>query len=285
LIFSFIFIVALYFAGVKDFVTLISTVFSAISSGGFAALNNLEGLGLLPLFLVSILMILSAINFSVYINFFTFNLKRIPSTELLTFLTILVISSLIFSFLSNLDIFTSFFHVVATSTTTGFSFIQFKDLSEIGKILLITLMFIGGCVLSTAGGMKVFRLLVFLKSIPQTIKYLLGYRVHSIFIDGKELETREMNLVLSTILLFLLFIFFSAIHFSMFGFPFIDSMFEATSALATTGNSVGITSVSLPLNLKWNLILLMVLGRIEIIPFFVALARERREKEEIKIIE
>jgi trk system potassium uptake protein TrkH len=285
LIFSFIFIVALYFAGVKDFVTLISTVFSAISSGGFAALNNLEGLGLLPLFLVSILMILSAINFSVYINFFTFNLKRIPSTELLTFLTILVISSLIFSFLSNLDIFTSFFHVVATSTTTGFSFIQFKNLSEIGKILLITLMFIGGCVLSTAGGIKVFRLLVFLKSIPQTIKYLLGYRVHSIFIDGKELETREMNLALSTILLFLLFIFFSAIHFSMFGFPFIDSMFEVTSALATTGNSVGITNVSLPLNLKWNLILLMVLGRIEIIPFFVALARERREKEEIKIIE
>jgi trk system potassium uptake protein TrkH len=81
-------------------------------------------------------------------------------------------------------------------------------------------MFVGGCVLSTAGGIKVFRLLVFLKSIPQTIKYLLGYRVHSIFIDGKELETREVNLALSTILLFLLFIFFSAIHFSMFGFSF-----------------------------------------------------------------
>jgi trk system potassium uptake protein TrkH len=285
LIFSLIFITALYFIGVRDFVTLITTVFSGISSGGFSSLNKLETLGFLPLLLISALMIISAVNFSVYINIFTLHFTKVPLTEFLAFITILVTSSIIFSAISNFDIFTSFFHIVSTATTTGFSFIQFKDLNEISKVFLLPIMFVGGCMLSTASGVKVFRVLVFIKSIHATIKHLLGYRVHSMFIDGKEIEVREVNLALSVILLFIIFIFLSAIHFSLVGFPFIDSLFEVTSTITNTGISVGITDVSLPFNLKWNLIFLMVIGRIEIIPLFVALARERKEKEEIKIIE
>ena len=57
------------------------------------------------------------------------------------------------------------------------------------------------------------------------------------------------------------------------GFGLIDSMFEAASAFATTGLSVGIVSVALAIHLKLALIILMVIGRVEILPFLITVTK------------
>ncbi|MFZ3169348.1 MAG: potassium transporter TrkG [Candidatus Methanoperedens sp.] len=57
------------------------------------------------------------------------------------------------------------------------------------------------------------------------------------------------------------------------GFGLVDSMFEAVSAFATSGLSVGIVSVALDTHLKLALSILMVIGRVEILPFLVAMTK------------
>jgi trk system potassium uptake protein TrkH len=55
--------------------------------------------------------------------------------------------------------FASIFHVVSASTTTGFQFLNLSEFSIESKILLMLLMLIGGCAFSTAGGIKIARLI------------------------------------------------------------------------------------------------------------------------------
>jgi DNA-directed RNA polymerase subunit RPC12/RpoP len=77
------------------------------------------------------------------------------------------------------------------------------------------------------------------------------------------------------VLLFIALVFFSAFVVSSYGFPFINSLFETTSAAATTGLTVGIISPSLVLELKWLFIFLMILGRVEIFAFFIMFSRTK----------
>src|SRR5690606_1138740 len=56
--------------------------------------------------------------------------------------------------------FSSIFHIVSASTNSGFQYIDAQTLALDAKILLIVLMFIGGTAFSTAGGIKVARVLV-----------------------------------------------------------------------------------------------------------------------------
>jgi len=59
------------------------------------------------------------------------------------------------------------------------------------------------------------------------------------------------------------------------GFGLVDSMFEAVSAFSTSGLSVGIVSVALDMHLKLALSILMVVGRVEILPFLVTMTKIR----------
>ncbi len=54
----------------------------------------------------------------------------------------------------------SAFHVISAATTTGFQFIDLSNLSAQGKIELIIIMLIGGTAFSTAGGIKIARLII-----------------------------------------------------------------------------------------------------------------------------
>ena len=65
----------------------------------------------------------------------------------------------------------SVFHVISASTTTGFQFIDLSNLSVYGKILLIVLMLIGGTAFSTAGGIKIARLILIFEKIINNKKY------------------------------------------------------------------------------------------------------------------
>ena len=56
------------------------------------------------------------------------------------------------------------FQVVSIGTTTGFVTSDYDRWSDFTRILIVALMFVGGCAGSTAGGIKVSRLLVFFKN-------------------------------------------------------------------------------------------------------------------------
>jgi trk system potassium uptake protein TrkH len=61
--------------------------------------------------------------------------------------------------------FAPVFHVVSASTTTGFQFLNLSEFSIESKILLMLLMLIGGCAFSTAGGIKIARLIFIFQTL------------------------------------------------------------------------------------------------------------------------
>jgi len=223
-------------------------------------------------------MILGATNFLVLNGLLTGKIKKVAKQEFLTFIVFILIATLFVWFYLGIDIETSFFHVVSATSTTGFSYINLSQFEIPAKVLIIFLMLVGGCSLSTAGGIKIFRLLLFLKSIPYILRRMLDKEI-KMRIDEREISDFEIAQHFLIILLYIILISVSAFLLTFNGFPYIDSLFEVTSAIATTGLTIGITSISLPIPYKWLLVLLMVLGRVEIVPFLLSFIKSPKDKE------
>jgi trk system potassium uptake protein TrkH len=68
---------------------------------------------------------------------------------------------------------TSLFHVVSVATTTGFTTVDFGWFTPGAKVVLVMLMLIGGCIGSTAGGFKVFRVALLGRLLGRRLKLTL----------------------------------------------------------------------------------------------------------------
>ncbi|MEM5832135.1 MAG: potassium transporter TrkG [Candidatus Aenigmatarchaeota archaeon] len=268
--YSLIYFSLLYYLGVNDIVTNLSIVFSGISTGGFSPIENLASLGNRVLFLLMFIMISGGISFYIHHSLFFRKFKNLISLELLTFLLVILFSS-IFLFLYIPDYFTSLFSIVSVSTTTGFSLIDFSKLQQPLKLFLAMLMFIGGSSFSTSGGIKVYRILILFKSTGYAIRKKLGYEDKCTF-EGREMSDNEILLHLLNILLSFILIFSSAFIFSLHGHDFIDSIFECISAFSNTGLSLNSIN-DLGFVEKTTLVILMGIGRVELIIFLIAIFR------------
>ena len=170
----------------------------------------------------------------------------------------------------------SSFSIVSVITTTGYSVCDFNLWPDLSKAILFTLMFIGGCAGSTAGGLKVSRILLMLKMVKNELKHMIKPRsVSSVNLEGKKVDTITQNSVYSyfTLFMFIYFIIFMIISFEDFGFT---TNFTAVSAcinnigpgfgdVGPAGNFSAYSSFS-----KIVLSFAMLLGRLEIYPLIFA---------------
>jgi len=276
-----IFAPVLYFTSIGDPVKAVSMVFSSMTTGGFSPLKDLSKLSNYQVGLIlGILMIAGAVNFRTHYWILNRQFKRALTKEFRLFIAIIIAGAIAMYWLTGLDPYTVIFHTLSASTTTGFSFIDLARLGVSAKLVLILLMLIGGCTFSTAGGVKVLRLIVFLKAIPWLVKRAVSKKVEPFKVDDRIMGDVDVVFSLTVPVLALALVSISAPIFFLNGYSFIDSLFEVASAFATAGLSVGIVSIFMPLGLKWLLIILMVLGRIESVPLLVALGlRVRRSKQ------
>jgi trk system potassium uptake protein TrkH len=99
--------------------------------------------------------------------------------EILVFIILLTIGIFLFILIepsfSESDWLSSVFHVISASTTAGFQFLNLSNLSISGKILLIVLMLIGGPAFSTAGGIKIARLMLIFEKIINNKKFISNF--------------------------------------------------------------------------------------------------------------
>ena len=132
-------------------------------------------------------------------------------------------------------------------------------------------MLIGGGAGSTAGGIKIIRLLIFLRLL-QIIILRINLPRHAVIqarIHGERISENQIREALFFILLFGVVIFLSWLPFVAMGYDPLDTLFEVVSATGTAGLSVGITSSDLPDVLKSILCIDMLLGRLEIVALLV----------------
>jgi len=160
---------------------------------------------------------------------------------------------------------------LSAQTGTGFFTLAPAEMDSVSQLLLCVPMLIGGGMASTAGGIRLLRLLL-LVSLLRWLAARADMPPDAVFrprLAGHSLESGEVMPALLTILLFVLLVGLSWSIFVTAGSPPIPALFEVVSAVGTVGLSSGLAGPELPAGLKLLLSADMLLGRVEILAFLV----------------
>ena len=153
-------------------------------------------------------------------------------------------------------ILASLFQVVSPRTA-GYNTIELSQMYDSTKFLTIILMFIGGAPASTAGGLKTTTFAIIIISV-----YCLFKQRSEIEIFGRTIPFKNLNKALVSLVIgFTLIITGTMIILSNSDFDFLTVLYEVTSAYATVGLTLGITT-KLNAICKITLIILMFMGRV-----------------------
>lgn len=272
-----------YLMGLKNMADTISVVLSSLMTGGFSPVTDFSPYSTHSAgILVMVIMIFGATSFIMHYRLLTGNLRKVLTKEFIVFLGISFLGAIVLMVLYPLDFYTTLFHVLSASSGTGFSTIDFSRMPEKPKTVYILLMLIGGMSFSTAGGIKILRLMLFFKSICFSMRTEEGKDEDGITIDGIKYPKNTVISNLTLIIVSLAFVLGFGVLFWFSGFGLVDSMFEVTSAFGTVGLSAGIATKALAAHLKIALIILMIAGRVEALPFLVAFSEIKQLRRKAK---
>jgi len=230
---------------------------------------------------------MGSLNFNLHYQIWTGNFKEIwKNIETRTFLLILMIVSLIvMAGLKRLGVYSDgvmlfrkgFYQIISGQTTTGYVTIYaqqfFKEWGDLALTGIIIAMASGGCVCSTAGGIKMLRIGIIYKALRQDIKSFMlppkavfvqkFHHIKTILVEDKQVRA----VLIVTMGYFFLYGLGTLIG-VVLGYPFLESLFESTSAAGNVGLSCGITDASMPVILKITYIIEMWAGRLELMSVF-----------------
>jgi trk system potassium uptake protein TrkH len=148
--------------------------FGAAGTGGFGIkADSIGGYSPYLQWVIAIGMLMFGVNFNMYYLLLLRKFKSIlKSTELKTYLLIFAVAVAIVCFniypmYSNFEevLRTSVFQIASVMTTTGYSTADFNLWNSAAKAVLIILMFMGACAGSTAGGLKLSRVIILIKKV------------------------------------------------------------------------------------------------------------------------
>lgn len=174
----------------------------------------------------------------------------------------------------------SLFQTVSITTTTGYTTADFGSWSSAAQLILLLLMFIGGCAGSTGGSIKVIRILIILKAGMVELKKLLHPRaVIPVRIDGRSIPPAVVINIVGFMFLYLGLLLVSTLIMTFMGIDIISSFSAVTASLGNIGPGLGAVGPAahyqhLPLGAKWLLSFCMLAGRLEIYTVFVLFTRD-----------
>jgi len=280
----------------NTFLALIHSM-STMSTSGISPygseLKSTNYFGLLAIFVF----LLFALNSSSLFSFkpLKFNSKILISTEINIAMKLVVLSSIIlsivysqkyYSFDSILTtILENVFICLSFLTTTGWHFETIFQLdTHHFSLVLIGLALIGGGIGTTAGGIKLFRIVI----MQRHLRSEFGKMIYPSVIRASESRMKlNDSIILKVWVFFSTFIFFILISFcclSLFGMSMMDAIILSISTFSNTGplynvifqSSSFYEEISFPIN--YVLILGMVLGRVEILVLFALFNKELWQK-------
>jgi len=237
-------------------------------------------------YVITIFMVICGISFSLHYRLLKGDFKALwNSEEAKWFLAIIAIVSTIIC----IDVFKTNYHtisdtirftlfqVVSLMTTTGYATADYELWSESSQFLLLFLMFVGGCAGSTAGGLKVVRLILLLKFAYSEFARLIHPKaIIPVRIGGIAVERNVLSNISG---FFVIYAFISGISVIILSFFGIDFQTSITAVIATLNNiGPGVGSIGpmenyahFPSAVKWFLSFLMLLGRLEIYTILILL--------------
>ena len=263
--------------------------FGTAGTGGFVVTSNgCAAYSELSQTLIAIFMLLFGVNFNIYFLLLIGKLKdAFFSEELRVYFIIVVISIIvivlnIFNMYNNLGsaFHNAFFHVSSIITTTGFAIGDFAKWPEFSQAILLFLMICGGCAGSTAGGIKVSRMIISYKAATNELyTQLHPNSVRIIKFEDKPVQKDTIRTVLCYVVIYVIFTLAGILLISLENFDFattVSSVFETFNNIGQGLSKVGPTgnfSIFNPFS-KIVFIVLMLTGRLEIFPIIMLFSKK-----------
>ncbi len=282
-------VVFLYFGGMNFFDSLCHS-FTTIAIGGFSTKNaSIAHFNSAYIdYVIIIFMFIAGVNFTLHWKAIIFQKPLVYFRDgefkfyafliALTTCIIILNLSLINGELTHNIFRKSLFQVMSILTTTGFTTSDYTSWGSFSQMLILLLMFVGGSAGSTAGGMKIARIMVVAKYSLSEIKHLLHPRaVIPVKIGQQSINEEVIRSTLGFVLFYVMVFVFVSIILAALGLD-LESSFGATAAsLGNVGpahGSVGPASnyAQIPDLAKWLLAFCMFLGRLEIFTVMVFLS-------------
>ena len=238
-------------------------------------------------YVVSLFMLLSAINFSLYIIAVKGRWKQLwQNVELKWFassvglLTLIVSVALILSNGYGVEeaFRKSLFQVATCHTSCGFATDDYNLWPPFTWMLLIFAMLSGGCTGSTSGGIKNLRMIIVSHCIRNQFRQILHPRAVLPIKAGSMLDNKLVTMVLVFFAAYMSVAFIGWTLLMAFGVGFTESMSTVISAMGNVGPGLGsfgpaFSWAALPDGAKWILSSLMLIGRLEIFGFLLIFYR------------
>lgn len=287
ILFTFI-LIALYLFGGMNIFDAMCTAFGAIATGGFsnkdasiAAFNSpyIEWVTIVFLFI-------GATSFSLHYSLMKGHPKKYWNSSEFKFYflwiiggIVLVISIMLYSGVAraqfgNMHDFVRsvVFQVTSISTATGYVTRNFDIWPWGAKSLLLIMMVFGGCVGSTAGGVKMFRLIILIKYSFREIRRVLQPSLFTaVKYDGAVVQRGVLEGICSFFILYIVIFMVASVVVAFQGMNITDSISAVVTTMGGVGPGLGMVGpvknfYFVPPIGKGMLVLCMLFGRLEIIP-------------------
>ncbi|MDO9153105.1 MAG: potassium transporter TrkG [Paludibacter sp.] len=259
--------------------------FSTVATGGFstkqASIEHFNS----PFieYIIIFYMLFAGVNFSLYYFLAKLKFNKVFGNEELKTYLIIIIGFTAILTISQIDFSTglsfaqfeeyfrkAFFVTGSTITTTGFVTVDYNVWSTFTLYLIIILMLIGSSAGSTAGGMKIIRVLfVFKHSYYEFKRFIHPNAVFPLRYGGRALSENVIARILAFVLLYLILILAGSTFLSFTGLGFIESLSGMITSLSNVGPGLGSIGPlynfsHLPDVSKWILSFSMLIGRLEL---------------------
>lgn len=236
---------------------------------------------------ITIFMILSGANFNLYVMSLRRGIRYIFQDAEFRFyifiiglVTVLIASNLFFSdTVSSIgkSLRYSVFQTASILTTTGFATDNYDAWPTFSKMLILMLMFIGGCSSSTGGGIKVVRILILLKLIRRGIATRLHPNaVVTVKMDDHTVSSDTVTAIANHVFLYILIVFLSTLLLSLNNFSLVTSFSSVLTCVGNIGPGFDLVNPLANFSIfsapsKLLLSLLMLAGRLELFTLVIIL--------------
>ena len=233
--------------------------------------------------IIAVFMLIFGVNFNVYFFLILGDVRRaLKNEELRTYFIICTVATVILTF-SNLDLYahigdsirSAFFHAASIMTTTGFVTFELTLWSSLSDTVIFILMAIGACAGSTAGGFKVSRLIIAVKSAVRELRLVRRpSSVITVRLDGTVVKDETLHTIGSYVFMYVGILAVSTLLLSVDNFSFETNFSAALSTLNNVGPVLGEigTFGSLASYSYFSKIVMcfnMLVGRLEIFPMLI----------------
>ena len=262
----------------------LTLTFGTVGTGGFGIKNDsLASYSVLQQSIITFFMIISGINYTFYFLIISKKFRDAFHLEEIRWYLGIILGAVVIITLNTLPMYSgvnetlkhAFFQVGSLITTTGYSSTDFNLWPELSKTILILLMIIGACAGSTAGGFKVSRMLILLKSIKKELSLMIHPReVKKIRMDGHVVKPEVLQSSHVYLVLYCGIFLLSILLISIDNFDFTTNF----TAVAATFNNIGpgLAGVGPMSNFdiystfsKVVLMIGMLIGRLELYPIML----------------